>query len=115
MQQGSGVINFARMLGGAFGVNGFAILLESRAMAYLRESGSGVADLHRFYDVSGGAAESISPAEVGALTMAFRDSFLALAVLFLACMVPAWNMGRLQRHRPGKSSAPASDGSNQHE
>lgn len=97
MQQGSGVINFARMLGGAFGVNGFAILLESRAAAYLRESGSGMADLHRFYDASGGAAESVTAAELGALTLAFRDSFMALGVLFVICMIPAWGMGRLQR------------------
>lgn len=93
MQQGSGVINFARMLGGAFGVNGFAILLESRAGGYLREAGLPVTDLHRFYDAAGGAAASISPAEVTALTMAFRDSFLSLALLFLVCMAPAWAMG----------------------
>ncbi len=99
MQQGSGVINFARMLGGAFGVNGVAMLLESRAATYLNQAGSGKLDLHSFYRATGGAAESITPVQLDALTLAFRDSFLALAVLFLLCMVPAWGMGVLQGRR----------------
>lgn len=97
MQQGSGVINFARMLGGAFGVNGFAILLESRAAGYLRDAGSSMTDLHRFYDAAGGAAATATAAEVAALDMAFRDSFLSLALLFLVCMAPAWAMGVMYR------------------
>lgn len=100
MQQGSGVINFARMLGGAFGVNGIAMLLESRAAGYLDATGVGAADLHRFYDAAGGAAAGITAAERGALTLAFRDSFLAMAVLFLLCMIPAWGMGSMRWQRP---------------
>lgn len=99
MQQGSGVINFARMLGGAFGVNGVAMLLESRAASYLHQAGSGKLDLHSFYQATGGAAESVTPAQLDALTLAFRDCFLALALLFLLCMLPAWRMGVLQGRR----------------
>jgi len=97
MQQGSGVINFARMLGGAFGVNAFAILLENRSLDHLADAGSSITDLHRFYDTVGAA---VSPAELNAYSLAFRDSFLTLAALSLLCMAPAWAMGVM--HRRGR-------------
>ncbi len=62
-----GTVSFARQLGGAVGVNLIAILLESRTLALC------------------GA---------GPCAPAFRDSFLALAIVFGASLLPAWRMGR---------------------
>lgn len=80
--QGSAVINFARQLGGAFGVNLFALLLEWRVGAHL---GSAV-DLHRFYE--GSAADTRS---LAALTSGFRETFMVLGMLFvIATAFAAW-------------------------
>lgn len=82
--QGSGVINFARQLGGAFGVNLFALLLEMRAGARLE----GGVDMHRFYD--GGP---MPQATLAALTSSFRETFIVLGLLFLLATGLAFWMG----------------------
>ncbi len=89
--QGSGAISFARQIGGAFGVNLLAVILELRA-----------AD-HR---AAQAAAEGLPPgagllpaAETLALELAFRDAFLALTALTLLAVLPAWRMGRAAARR----------------
>lgn len=61
-----GTVNFSRQLGGALGVNLIAILLEARTLSLC------------------GATPCAG---------AFRDSFIALAVVFGLALLPAWKMG----------------------
>ena len=84
--QGSGVINFARQLGGAFGVNLFALLLEWRVGAHL----DATVDLHRFYD--GAVADA---GALRALTSGFRETFMVLGMLFVVAIAFAAWMGVL--------------------
>lgn len=90
MQQGSGMINFARQLGGAFGVNLFALLLEVRVAGHLAASNNNSFDLHRFYEVAGG---DVPPAAAQALTQGFSDTFIVLGLLFVTAIIPAIAMG----------------------
>ncbi len=84
--QGSGVINFARQLGGAFGVNLFALLLEWRVGMRV---GTEV-DLQRLYNGSAVDATALS-----ALTSGFRETFIVLGALFAVSIVFAAWMGIL--------------------
>ena len=112
--QGAGMINFARQLGGAFGVNLLSVMLDRRTALYgdayasLQTSGnSATAELLRQLQMI--LAQGGVPAELqmqGALhflgrvthaqayTMGFRDSFLITVVLFTLGLIPAWIMGR---------------------
>lgn len=84
--QGSGVINFARQLGGAFGVNLFALLLQWRVGAGLGDT----IDLAHFFNRSDYPRQALE-----ALTSGFRETFIVLALLFVLAMVVAAMMGRL--------------------
>ena len=66
LTQGTGAINFLRQFGGALGVNLLSLTLEWRS--------------------------AVHATEVDGATRAFHDSFLALALIFLLAMVPAWMM-----------------------
>lgn len=92
MQQGSGIINFARMLGGAFGVNLFSLLLELRVARHLAAGHGAGFDLHRFYAAAGGAADAPAAA-IQALTRGFSDTFIVLGLLFTTAVIPAAMMG----------------------
>ncbi|MES1942704.1 EmrB/QacA family drug resistance transporter [Salinisphaera sp. PC39] len=92
MQQGSGVINFARQLGGALGVNLFALLLEMRVADHLAAGGDAPFELHRFYEAGAEAARA-SGAALRALTRGFSDTFIVLGLLFVAALIPAVAMG----------------------
>ncbi len=84
-QQGSGMINFARQLGGAFGVNLFALLLEARVRAHI--TGHAGFDLHRIYDHSA----AFAPDVMAALTAGFRETFIVMGLLFVVAMgFAAW-------------------------
>ncbi len=110
--QGSGAINFMRQLGGAFGVNLLSILLERRSQLYVQTftdgqdaSNGATADLLRgvtaLYAESG-VPEAIRQASaldyLGRVVqaqggmMGYRDSFLAVGVIFLVALVPAFMM-----------------------
>jgi len=117
--QGSGTINFVRQLGGAFGVNLLAVLLEYRTGLYTQAltasqtAGHGataemlrhVGDLY----ARGGVTEGLRQA--GALhylgrviyaqgnMLAYRDGFLVIAVAFLLACLPAMLMRRRRRDR----------------
>lgn len=117
LSQGAGMINFARQLGGAFGVNLLSVTLDRRTFfhsdtltATQTPSNSATAELLRSIQAllaQAGVPEDMQAA--GALnylgrviyaqayTLGFRDSFLVVAVIFTLALIPAWMMGR---HRP---------------
>jgi EmrB/QacA subfamily drug resistance transporter len=112
--QGAGMINFARQLGGAFGVNLLSVMLDRRTFfhsdtitAMQTAGNSGTAELLRQMqallaqsglspDVQAAAALNFLGRVVyaQAYTMGFRDSFLITAVVFTIGLIPAWIMGR---------------------
>ena len=114
LSQGSGVVNFMRQLGGAFGVNLLVVMLERRTMfhadslvatqtpdnaatmAYLGQAAA-------FADAAGLSDLQQLPAAVWFLgqavyqqanTMAYQDCFLITAVVAAAALVPAWVLDR---------------------
>ena len=114
VRQGSGMINFARQLGGAFGVNMLSVLLDQRTAVYssvlaatqnsvTATTGELLRSLQRQLGIHG-AHEQLQ--QQGALqylgrmiheqaySLAFRDSFIAVTAVFLMAMVPAWWIGR---------------------
>jgi MFS transporter, DHA2 family, multidrug resistance protein len=115
--QGAGMINFARQLGGAFGVNLLSVMLDRRTFfhsdvytAAQTAANSGTAELMRH--VQALLAQAGVPPDqqmAGALhflgrvvhaqaySMGFRDSFLIVAVIFTLGLIPAWIMGRTAR------------------
>lgn len=128
LAQGSGVVNFVRQLGGAFGVNLLSVLIDQRTATH----GQGLAHAVTAGTVaSNDAAVRLSlmlahwgnpfgerlpshatPAAMAYLEsmlvpkaqmFAYRDAFLALALAFLVGIVPAMLMGRPS----GKRSASA--------
>jgi DHA2 family multidrug resistance protein len=112
--QGAGMINFARQLGGAFGVNLLSVMLDRRTFFHsdtltsLQTAGnSGTAEMLRSMQAllaQAGVSQDLQLS--GALhflgrvvyaqayTMGFRDSFLITAVVFTLGLIPAWIMGR---------------------
>ncbi|MEQ1776608.1 MAG: DHA2 family efflux MFS transporter permease subunit [Burkholderiales bacterium] len=114
LSQGAGMINFARQLGGAFGVNLLSVTLDRRTFFHsdtltaTQTPGNGAtAELLR--TIQGLLARSGVPEDLqaaGALhylgrvihaqayTMGFRDSFLMVAIIFTLALIPAWIMGR---------------------
>ncbi len=114
LSQGAGMINFARQLGGAFGVNLLSVTLDRRTFfhsdtltATQTPGNSATAELLRH--IQGLLAQAGVPEDMqmaGALnylgrvihaqayTLGFRDSFLMIAVIFTLALIPAWVMGR---------------------
>jgi MFS transporter, DHA2 family, multidrug resistance protein len=112
LAQGSGAINFLRQLGGAFGVNLLTILLQQRTHFHVdaltvAQDPSHTATtqlMHRVGDLatSAGFVGPFSDASAMSVlatmlysqgsTLAFRDSFLAVAVVFFVCLVPVMFM-----------------------
>ena len=108
LAQGSGAINFLRQLGGAFGVNLLTILQQQRthfhvdALTVAQQPGMTATTelLHRVSEMaaSGGVVAPYSSASAMSVLatmlygqgsmLAFRDSFLAVAVVFFVCLVP---------------------------
>jgi DHA2 family multidrug resistance protein len=114
LRQGAGMINFFRQLGGAFGVNLLSVSLDRQTFHYsdrltsMQTAGNtATAELRRSVEqllAQGGASSDLQSA--GALdflgrvlyaqahTLAFRDCFLIVAVVFILALIPAWLMGR---------------------
>ena len=112
--QGAGMINFARQLGGAFGVNLLSVTLDRRtvfhsdAITSMQTAGnSGTAELLRTMQMilaQAGVSPDIQMAgalqflgrmvHAQAYTMGFRDSFLIVTIVFTIGLIPAWIMGR---------------------
>ncbi|MBL8702749.1 MAG: DHA2 family efflux MFS transporter permease subunit [Alphaproteobacteria bacterium] len=125
LAQGSGAINFVRQLGGAFGVNLLAILLERRTMmhadAFTASQTAGNAATTHFLDrvvelvrAAGLPEFQQMPAALGYLgqvvaiqanTLAFRDGFLIVTAIFIAALAPTWVLYRATRDGPGAPAA----------
>lgn len=113
LRQGAGMINFSRQLGGAFGVSLLSVALDRRtalhgdalASAQVESSAAG-ADLLRTIEgllAQGGVAPNLQAQGAlhylgrvihqQAVTLAYQDSFLIVAAVFVLALVPAWMMG----------------------
>ncbi|NYT22193.1 DHA2 family efflux MFS transporter permease subunit [Alcaligenaceae bacterium] len=123
--QGAGAINFTRQLGGAFGVNLLAVLLERRtefhadALAHTQSGGNpatldlihklagslNAAGLPDFQQVPAALAFLAEMITAQASTLAFQDGFLIVTVIFLVALGPTWLLHRAVARR-GAISAP---------
>ncbi len=117
--QGAGMINFARQLGGAFGVNLLSVTLDRRAFFHsdtltATQTGANSATAELLRNIQGllaraGVSEDIQAAgalnylgrviHAQAYTLGFQDSFLVVGVVFTFALIPAWLMGRSKRAR----------------
>jgi DHA2 family multidrug resistance protein len=119
LNNGSGTINFIRLMGGACGVNGLVVFMEQRSefhsaaltatqtpenlvsrelLARVAEmlSAGGVPDAVR--DVS--ALHYLGRVvEAQATTLGFQDGFMLITAVFLAALVPAAILGRSVKRR----------------
>ena len=128
LAQGSGMVNFLRQLGGAFGVNLLAIFFSQRAafhadgLTATQTAGNQVTlELIRMLseiDLRTGLLPD--PEMTGALgflsqmiwqqasMLAYRDLFLIIAVVFALCLIPAWFMdSRAPNAQPRPAMRPA--------
>lgn len=119
LTQGAGMINFARQLGGAFGVNALSVMLDRRTMlhseAFTSTQSSGnyaTAELLQQLEsllAQAGVSPDVQSAgalhylgrvlQAQAYTAGFQDSFLLCGLIFTAALVPAWIMGMRRRRR----------------
>ena len=117
--QGAGMINFARQLGGAFGVNLISVALDRRTFLHSDvltsvQTAANSATAELLLRVEGllaqaGASPDLQSAgalhylgrvvHAQAYTMGFRDCFLLVAMVFMFGLIPAWIMGRTARGR----------------
>ncbi len=128
MSQASGINNFVRQLGGAFGVNLASIMLSQRtnffseAMTATQTAGntatlelldrfSGLFDMAGLTELT---AQEVAMFYLGrmiysqAYMLAFRDCFMILTVVFLLAVIPAFFIRR--RAMPGAAPLPPADG-----
>ncbi|MCB1910931.1 MAG: DHA2 family efflux MFS transporter permease subunit [Rhodocyclaceae bacterium] len=77
--QGAGALNFVRQLGGAFGTSVLSLLLQWRLGVHQH-------DIAEAVDTAAAALE--------AATLAFDDSFVAVALVFLSALWPGWYIRR---------------------
>lgn len=116
--QGAGLINFARQLGGAFGVSGLAMALDLRmafhsdALTTAAATSSGAAELLRGIGaLLAGAGQPANLQSAGALRFfgdviaaqayaeAFRDAFYLIGIVLIVALVPAMVLrGRKPSH-----------------
>lgn len=119
LNNGSGTINFIRLMGGAFGVNLLVVFMEQRIEFHAitltaTQTAQNTASrelIDRVIELlaGGGIAEAVRQPgalhylgrvlEAQANTMGFKDGFLILAVVFVAALVPALVLGRSSRRR----------------
>ena len=113
LRQGAGMINFSRQLGGAFGVNLLSVALDRRSFFYSdalasTETAANTATIELLHRLEGVLAQAGAPPDLqsaGALyflgnvvyaqayTLAFRDCFLIVTLVFMLATIPAWLMG----------------------
>lgn len=126
LAKGSGNLNFFRQLGGAVGTNVIVVWLQMRTNLHsdwltATQTPGNETSLALLADVMQRLAEVGAPEAVRqglaldflgrvvwaqASTFGFQDAFLALAVVFLLALIPAWILGRAGRRAP----APAPTG-----
>lgn len=114
LQQGAGILSFAMLLGGAVGINTLVVVLEQRTQLHsdaltLTQTAANAATREMLETVrgilgAGGVPESLQNSAAlhylgrvvtaQADTRGFQDGFLAIALLFMAALIPAWLFGR---------------------
>lgn len=112
--QGSGAVNFIRQLGGAFGVNLLAVFLERRTMLHADAfAATQTSDNPATMTFLNGVAGMLKPSGlpdvqqipaalsflgqsilIQANTIAFRDGFLVVTLIFLIALGPTWVLHR---------------------
>ena len=117
LRQGAGMINFFRQLGGAFGVSLLSVSLDRQTFFYsdrltsMQTAGNSATRelLHSVERLLAQAGASSDLQSAGALdflgrvvyaqahTLAFRDCFLIVTLIFMLALIPAWLMGRKAR------------------
>ena len=121
LTRGSGSVNFIRQLGGAVGTNLIVVWLQLRSSFHhdglmATQTASNKTSQELLTSVTGSFRDVGMPAGISdslaldylanvvqaqALTLGFKDCFLALAVVFIAALIPTWFFSRIK--------APASD------
>jgi EmrB/QacA subfamily drug resistance transporter len=121
VRQGSGVANFMRQLGGAFGINGMVAFFEIRtrfhadALTATQDWGNRTTDrmltqVEHLMQKSGlpfqhqkaGALEYLATMlQSNAQMLAFSDTFIVVGVVALAALIPAAMLSRSQRRSRG--------------
>jgi MFS transporter, DHA2 family, multidrug resistance protein len=114
LRQGAGMINFFRQLGGAFGVNLLSVSLDRDTFSYSdrltsMQTPGNSATTEMLNAMARLLAQAGAPPTLqtsGALdflgrmvyaqayTLAFRDCFMIVTLVFLLSLIPAWLMGR---------------------
>ena len=117
LNNGSGTINFVRLMGGAFGVNLLVVFMEQRtefhssvltatqtpANAASRELMGRITEL---LSQGGISEELLRPGslhflgrviEAQASTMGFKDGFMIIAVVFVCALLPALMLGKARK------------------
>ena len=109
-----GTHNFIRQLGGAFGVNIFVVIVESRTAFHSENltatqtaanpsSREFLGKVETLLNEAGvpeavqqpGALDFLGKViHAQATTFGFQDGFLVVAILFVFALIPAWNLGR---------------------
>ena len=117
LNNGSGTINFVRLMGGAFGVNLLVVFIEQRTAFHSNvltatqtpENAASRELIGRVSDLlsRGGASETLlrpeslhflgRVIEAQANTMGFKDGFLIIAVVFVCALLPALMLGKSRR------------------
>ncbi len=112
LAQGSGMVNFLRQLGGAFGVNLLAIYFSQRSIFHADsltpsqtpghettlETLDTLAALHGQVAGAAGSEHARALAFLSdmiwqqASMLAYRDVFMVVALVFALCLIPAWFM-----------------------
>ncbi len=126
LRQGAGMINFFRQLGGAFGVNLLSVSLDrltffhSDTLTDMQTAGNS-ATAQLLDSVKGLLAQAGAPSDLqsaGALhflgrvvyqqasTLAFRDCFLIVTLVFMLALIPAWLMGSRAKSKASGASLP---------
>ena len=111
-----GTHNFIRQLGGAFGLNIFVVIVETRTAFHSQgltatqtaANPSSREFLGKVESLLNEAGVSEAVQQPGALdylgkvihaqatTFGFQDGFMVVAILFVFALIPAWNLGRLK-------------------
>jgi DHA2 family multidrug resistance protein len=114
LRQGAGMINFFRQLGGAFGVNLLSVSLDRDTFFYsdrltsMQSAGNSTTTellnaMGRLLAQAGAPPNLQSSGALDflgrviyqqAYTLAFRDCFLIVTLVFLLSLIPAWLMGK---------------------
>jgi EmrB/QacA subfamily drug resistance transporter len=122
VSHGAGAINFTRQLGGAIGVDLLSVYLERQTSSHadaFSAMQSGTPAATRTLGILGARLQGAGLSghlaldqarrllsrmmETQASVMGFRESFLLVAAIFFAALIPAWSM-RPGRHRSGSGA-----------